>query len=296
MDQRVAALAARQHGVVSRAQLVALGTGRGAVAARIRAARLHRVHRGVYAVGHAVLGRDGRWLAAVLACGDGALLSHRSAGALWDLRPSESARIDVTVPRTTRVRSTSAVAVHRTTRPTKPATVRGIPVTTPMRTLDDLAAVLPQRALERAVEQAETLRLLDVAAVRSPRVRRLIATHDFAPTRSDLEKAFLALCRRHGLPRPGVNTYVAGFEVDFAWPEQRLIVETDSHRHHGTRAAFERDRARDARLTAQGWRVVRFTYRQLLSGEAATVLIAILGGTAPAPGSARRSRSRARPA
>jgi very-short-patch-repair endonuclease len=284
VNTRLAELAGRQYGVVSRAQMSEIGLGRNAIAARIRAGRLLRVQRGVYAVGHMALTREGRWLAAVLACGDGALLSHRSAGALWELARYDGARIDVTVPPANRNRSKSAIVVHRADR--EPATHHGIPTTTPMQTLTDLSYVLPERAVERALEQAEKLQLLD-AAQAGPRLRSIIEAHDFAPTRSELEVAFRALCRRHRLPQPQVNARVHGYEVDFSWPEHRLIVETDGHHDHGTRAAFERDRARDAELIALGWRVVRFTYRQVMRRprEVAGVLrrcLATPAGSAPA--------------
>jgi len=288
-DAAIAELAARQHGVVSRTQLYEVGVGRGAVENRVARGLLHRVGRGVYAVGHTALTREGRWLAAVLACGDGALLSHRSAAALWELRATASARIEVTVPPTSGLRSNTTIVVHRAAR--EPATHRGIPTTTPTQTLTDLSYTLPQRAVERALEQAEKLQLLDVTRA-GPRLKRIIQAHDFAPTRSDLEIAFLRLCRRHGLPRPHVNAQVNGDEVDFSWPEQRLIVETDSRLHHGTRAAFERDRARDARMTTLGWRTVRFTYLQVMRGDVAAVLrrcLASPAGSAPAPRSGRRS-------
>jgi very-short-patch-repair endonuclease len=184
------------------------------------------------------------------------------------------------------VRRVRGVNVHHSRRPDPGTTKRGIPVTRPMRTVADLARVLRRRDVVRALEQAEVLRLLDVAAL-PPALRRVAAAHDLAPTRSELEAAFLALCRRRGLPPPRVNTVVEGFEVDFAWPEQRLIVETDGYRRHGTRAAFERDRARDAALTAAGWRVVRFTHRQVLRGGAGPGLdrlIASPAGSAPARG------------
>jgi predicted transcriptional regulator of viral defense system len=158
-DQRLAALAATQYGVVSRAQLLALGFGRGGVERRVAAGRLHRRHRGVYTVGHTVLSRNGAYLAAVLVCGPHAVLSHRSAAALWGLRPSDAPRIDVTVPRTSGVRTTDAIVVHRPLLAPDPMTHDGIPVTTPGRTLADLALALPRRQLEKAVEAAERLRL-----------------------------------------------------------------------------------------------------------------------------------------
>lgn len=264
MDREVAELATAQHGVVSGRQLKALGLSRDAVKRRVSAGRLHRLHRGVFAVGHACVGREGRWLAAVLACGSEAVLSHRSAAALWGIRPTSAARIDVTLPRTSGHRSTATIVVHRPRRAIETTVRDAIPITTPMQTLADLAAVVPRPALERACETAEVLRLLDVGGLRG-RLRALVEGLDTEITiRSALEARFLALCREHGLPHPLVNTRIEDVEVDFCWPAARLVIETDGHRYHGTRAAFERDRARDARLIALGWRVVRVTHRRLI--------------------------------
>ncbi len=266
-DIRLANLAARQHGVVGVEDLKALGFDRDAIARRVAAGRLHRRHRGVYTVGHTVLTRNGAYLAAVLACGPQAVLSHRSAAALWGLRPSDAPKVDVTVPHTSGFRTTEAIAVHRPLRTPDPMTHAGIPVTTPGRTLADLALALPRRQLENAVEAAERLRLHVDIDDDHPGAKRLreAACDDIPFTRSELEDAFLELCARHGIPRPLVNSVQDGVEVDFCWPEHRLIVETDG-RHHQTRAAFERDRARDARLTALSWRVMRFTARQVRRG------------------------------
>jgi predicted transcriptional regulator of viral defense system len=263
-DARLADLAARQYGVVSVRQLRALGIDDAAVRRRVASGRLHRLYRGVYAVGHTVLTGHARWLAATMATGG--VLSHRSAAALWDIRPTAAARVDVTVSHTSGVRSTTAIVVHRPRRPPETTTQEGIPVTTPGQTLADLATALPRRALEKAAESAEARRLDVVVPDGHSGAKRLAEAmaHDLThTTRSPLEDAFLELCDAHGIPRPLVNTVIAGFEVDFCWPEQRLIVETDGRAHHGTRAAFERDRARDARLTALGWRVMRFTDRQV---------------------------------
>jgi hypothetical protein len=252
--------------VVSHRQLYALGFDKVVIRRRTLAGRLHRLHRGVYAVGHTVVNLHGRWLAAVMACGDGALLSYRNAAALWGIRPTAAARIDITVPRTSGVRSNTAIVVHRPKRAVDRTVHEGIPVTTPGQTLADLATALPRRALEKAAEMAEALRS-DLAVPRgNPGAARLEAAsaHDLGrTTRRPLEDAFLELCGAHDIPRPLVNTFVEGYEVDFCWPEERLIVETDGHAHHGTRPAFERDRTRDARLTALGWRVMRFTERQV---------------------------------
>jgi hypothetical protein len=281
---------------MSRRQLLGLGFDRGGIERRLEAGRLHRLYRGVYAVGHTVLSRHGRWLAAVMACGPGASLSHRSAAALWGIRPTAAARIDVTVPHTSGFRSTAAIVVHRSRRPIETTTRDGIAVTTPGQTLADLATALPRRALEKAVEQAEALRLDFAIPAGHPgetRLREAMA-HDLSrTTRSPLEDAFLELCDTHGIPRPLVNATVEGFEVDFCWPGARVIVETDGHTHHGTRAAFERDRARDARLTVLGWRVLRFTNRQVrLEGEwVAEVLRAVVVRAARAAAFEPRDRA-----
>lgn len=276
VDRRIAALAARQYGVVSRAQLSALGLSRGAVETRIRSGRLVRLHRGVYAVGHRALRIEGVWLAAVLACGPDAVLSHRDAAALWELRATSGTRVDVTAPTRNGRRRQAGIAVHRPTPlpQDEKTSVREIAVTTPARTLLDLAEVVPRSALVRAVEQAEVVRVLDltdlesVIAAHPGRVgaRRLVRvlTEQFGHTtvtRSEIEVIFLDVCGGAGLPRPLVNTTVAGLEVDFFWPGLGLVVEVDGFRFHGTRAAFERDRERDAVLTAAGLRVLRFTYR-----------------------------------
>jgi hypothetical protein len=252
-------LAARQHGVVSVRQLAALGIDKDAVRRRVRDGRLHCVHRGVYAVGHTRLTREGRWLAAVLKGGPGAVLSYRSAAALWGIRATAAARVEITVPRQSGQRSTAAIIVHRPMREAMTTVRDGIPVTTATQTLIDLSSVLPPPALQRALEAAETLRVLDAKSL-PPRLQELAGATD-PRVRSPLEAEFLKICR--GLPPPRVNAVVDGLEVDFSWPEQRLVVETDGHRHHGTRAAFERDRERDARLTALGWRVVRLTHRRV---------------------------------
>ena len=282
-DARLAALAARQYGVVSRRQLLELGFDRGGVERRLASGRLHRLYRGVYAVGHTVVSGNGRWLAATMATGG--VLSHRSAAALWRIRPSATARVDVTVSRTSGVRTSAAIVAHRSRRHVATTHHEGIPVTTPGQTLADLATALPRRQLEKAAEMAEALRLDFAVPPGHPgekRLREAAAHHLGHTTRSPLEDAFLDLCDGYGIPRPLVNTVVEGYEVDFCWPELRLIVETDGHAHHGTRAAFERDRARDARLTALGWRVLRFTDRQV-RGDAGSVAVVVMAAREAAP-------------
>jgi very-short-patch-repair endonuclease len=254
LDRRITRFAAGRHGVITLAELTSLGASRGHIDHRVRAGWLRREHNGVYLVGAPT--DRGRWLAAVLACGPGAVLSHRSAAALWGIRASTSRIVEVTVPATSgrRAGARDGILLHRSsTLSLEAQTLRdGIRVTTPARTLADLKRVLPPREWRDALQEAE--------------VRRLpLGEHARVAdgTRSDLERRFLALCRRHRLPAPEVNQRIGRYLVDFVWRAQRLIVETDGARTHATLAAFETDREQTAALTAQGWRVERFTYRQI---------------------------------
>jgi predicted transcriptional regulator of viral defense system len=298
----IAEIAERQHGVVSLRQLRALGLSASAVRTRVAAGSLHRMHSGVYAVGHRRVTRRGRYMAAVLACGRGAALSHRSAADLRGVRRSSRPRIDVTAPtRTGRGRVGLDVHAGRTLQPQDVAIVDGIPCTSVARTLLDLAEVVDGQALAGAVNQAEILRVLDVRQVEevlgrargrrgATALRQALAAHDPSAerTRSELERRFLAICRAAGLPRPIVNAPIAldgeQVEVDFAWPRHRLVVETDGWQTHGTRRAFERDRDRDRRLLRARWRVARFGARQVVTAadDVAEELSALLHSTAAA--------------
>lgn len=279
-DLRIGALARAQHGPVAHRQLRALGLSHEQIAYRLRVGRLIRRHPDVYLVGHEVLTREGRWMAAVLACGDGALLSHVDAGAHLGLVPARGARIHVIRPSTAgRAPDPRRIHLHRfgTLRPWEGTVVDGIPVTTTGRTLLDLARHLHPAALEEVVEQAIRRHRFDLREVTrcllehprqpgAPRLRRLLdelAERDAAHVRSALERDFLALCRDHDLPRPAVNARVEGLEVDVLWSRRRLIVELDGYAYHAGRAAFEHDRERDQRLALAGYTVVRITYRQL---------------------------------
>jgi very-short-patch-repair endonuclease len=272
VDDAVAAFAVRRHGVITRSELNALGLNDRAIGRRVRAGRLHRVYRGVYAEGHPRLAQHGRFLAAVVACGDRAVLSHRSAAVLWGVLAEGGPRIDVTVPTSGGRSRRGAVIVHRSPLRAHEVTRKdGIPVTTPARTVLDLAAVVSRRELERAMDEV-AYRRLDLGGVEPRRGRRggaaisrVLAEHraGATPTRSALEERVLALCRRAGLPAPEVNAKVEGFTVDFTWRAQQLILETDGWQAHGTRAAFERDRRRDADLTIAGWRVLRVTWARV---------------------------------
>jgi very-short-patch-repair endonuclease len=293
VDREIARIAARQHGVVATRQLAALGLSRSAVAARAAAGRLHRVHRGVYAVGHPRLSLHGHWMAAVLTAGPEAALSHASAAALWELRPTAATRIDVSVRTTGGRHERPRLRIHRTPSldPDEVTDHQAIPVTTPARTLLDLASSLPRRALERALDQAEILELFDLRALRSivaahPRepgtgaLAQALNEHDAGTTvtKSELEECFLELCERYALGRPQVNTRVAGLEVDFLFAAHRLVVEVDGYRFHRSRSAFERDRERDAILARHGFRALRFSHRQVTrrrSEVAAAVLTTI---------------------
>jgi hypothetical protein len=228
-DMAVAEIAKRQHGALSVAQLRKAGLSKTAVMNRCRAGRLHRLHRGVYAVGHIAPSRERTWMAAVLALGGGAVLSHRSAAALWQLLPETSGPVDVSLPGRNGRSSRLGIRVHRPLSlvDTDLARRRGIPVTSPPRTLVDLRATSSSREFRRAVHQAEFLGLPTGPGIDSDR------------TRSELERRFLWLCRRNHLPRPQVNIRVAGMTVDFCWLEQKVIVETDGYRYHRGRESFE---------------------------------------------------------
>jgi len=289
-ERAVAALATRQHGLVTRRQLVALGLSASAIDRRIRAGRLMILFPAVFAVGHAALSQRGRWLAATLACGPAAALSHGTAAALWELTPGQPHKYHVTVPGTGGRDMPRGVRLHRYRSLDRAADVTthdGIPVTRVERTLLDMATYLPMRKVRRAFAQADVLRLLDFAEI-----ERLIAAHprrrgtrafaviahehrpDGDKSRSDFEDRVVELCALHGLPTPRVNAWLVGLEVDVSWPELRIAVEADSFAFHRTRAAFERDRERDAVLTANGFLVHRFTERQL--AEAPETVVAAM--------------------
>jgi very-short-patch-repair endonuclease len=271
-----------------RAQLTALGLGRGEIEHRLRIGRLYLLHRGVYAVGHPELTQEGRWLAGVFGAGRGAVLSHRSAGALWQLLLPSPNFVEVTVPI---ARSPGAgIRAHASRVPADEITEhKGVPVTTLSRTLLDLAAVVPRPVVARAFREAQTkprlgegqarprLTLDALAALldRHPgrhgnrTVRELLAEAGFGTgvTRSELEARFTRFLRRYSLPAPQRNVHmqVGGLELeaDCVWPESRVIVELDSRQFHDNAVAFEQDRARDRALAAHGWTVIRVTWRQL---------------------------------
>lgn len=310
LDEAIAALAAAQYGVVARRQLRDLGLSDGAIAHRSASGRLHRLHHGVYAVGHAVVVGRGPWMAAVLACGPTAVLSHASAGALWDLRRSAATIIDVTVPGGGGRARRKGIRLHRARSLAGQKTTRdGIPVTTPERTILDLAATLNRRPLERVLDQAESTCLTDVPSLvaiarahaghrGASRLLKTLTDHDPGTTltKSQLEERFLPLCRDAGLPKPTVNDYVEALEADFVFATQRVLVETDSWRHHKSRDSFEADRRRDAIHAAAGWRTLRFTHRQITHEPKAVTRALTSALTRPAsspPSSTTPSRSAA---
>ena len=252
-DALIARIASRQYGVISSAQLGSLDLTRAGIHRRVLANRLLPLHRGVYAVGHRNLSNEGRRMAAVLACGDRAVLSHRSAAALWGIQSPLKGPIDVTIPGTSGRKTRVGIVLHRSTTLAASSCTRclGIPVTTPDRTLADLRPVLSPAQLAAAIREAEFRELVIPAEVATGRAR------------SELEQRFLTLCRRHRLPQPVVNARVDRYEVDFLWADHGVIAELDGWESHRTRSAFEGDRARDARLAILGYRVVRFTWRQV---------------------------------
>jgi very-short-patch-repair endonuclease/predicted transcriptional regulator of viral defense system len=279
LDRLIAKLAEAQHGVVARRQLLARGLGEEAIEVRLKAGRLHRLHPGIYAVGHRVVSREGRWMAAVLFCGRGAALSHRTAAVLWGLRRSSSRASDVTSG--SKSRSRSGIHRHYAVLPVDEVTIeRRIPVTTVPRTLFDLAAVASVDEVEHAFRESEYLRLHDRLSLRdllarypgrqgSRAIRECLARRAETPgrARSWLEERFLPFLRVHRLPVPRLNAWVeAGersFEVDCFWPGPRAIVELDGFAAHGTRIAFREDRARDRRLRVAGYGVTRIAPEQL---------------------------------
>jgi very-short-patch-repair endonuclease len=260
-DAVIARIAARQHGVVTAAQLAAAAIDKDGVSWRVRTGRLHRLHRGVYAVGHRSLSWRGRWLAAVLAVGDEAVLSHSSAVALWQFLRPLAGPIHVTVSGDGGRRKRRGLQVHRSRTLTARDITRrhGIAVTVPARTIEDIRGEVEPYLFRRALRQAE------IAGHRVPHLDRV------KRTRSDLEMLFLALCDRHDLPRPLVNQRVHGYRVDFYWPERRLAVETDSWDYHRGSVAFEDDHDRDLKLRAHGITTRRYIGDQLEAASDAVV-------------------------
>lgn len=266
-------LARRQHGVVTRSQLIELGLSRRAIEHRLVRGRLHPLRRGVYAVGRPEVGRKGQWLAAALSCGPRALLSHRTAAALWGIWPTADTGIDVVVPVGTYSRQ-PGIRVHRRLglAAEHRREVSGIPVTDPVSTLVDLAGCVPEWRVERAVNEADRLDLIDPPTLRAEIrdlqsrpgmacLRRLLGCD--ALTDTGLERKFMAIVRSAGLSRPQTQQRVSGYRVDFYWPELGLVVETDGWRYHRTAGEQATDHRRDQAHTAAGLTTLRFAESQV---------------------------------
>jgi hypothetical protein len=285
-------LARDQHTVMARWQLLERGISRSTIDSFVEHQRVVVVRRGVYALGHKQLSREGRWMAAVLACGPATVLSHRHAAAHWGLIAEPGGWVHVT--RRTRAgrRKRHGIVVHR------PQTLcddehtehDGIPVTSVARTILDVAAGLRGRRLEQVVRASARLRRFDLVEQRTvlerhPRHPGARPLHDLLgrlqgrgteDLRSELELLFLDLCDEHGFPPPVVNGHVEGIRVDFHWPHARLVVETDGFEWHSMPTAFEQDRANDQRLVLAGWRIIRATRRQVRHGELVPAVVALL--------------------
>ena len=273
------AIADRQHRNVTREQLLGLGMSAEAIAHRIRRGRLFPKYRGVYSVGTPDQTRYGEWTAAVLACGDEALLSFECAAALFGVRPDPVGPIEISVPRHVN-RSPKGIVVHRRTLTSRDRTRRrNIPVTTIATTIIDLATRLDDSELERAISEAVSRRLTTpdhLVSVQNvtrnrpgaPRLRALLTRHSFRLTDSELERLFIPLALSAGLPVPETRTYVNGFKVDFHWPELGLVVETDSLTFHRDPFQQRNDRLRDQAHTAAGLTQLRFTHWQVSYDQA----------------------------
>ncbi len=287
LERAIAELGRRQYGVVTRCQLLGAGVPARTVEHAVATGRLRPIHRGVYGTGP-VLPPRAVEMAAVLACGDGAVVSHRSAAGLWEILPSPTppTPVEVTVMKPSR-RKMGIRAYRVLSLPPDEAThIEGVPVTSPGRTLLDLAGVANVRDLEHAVARAERSGLVTPRRIaelfeRHPRrpgsaaLRALIdGNASPALTRSEAEERFLEIVRRGQLRTPETNVVVAGFEVDFLWRSERLVVEVDGFAYHPVRSAFERDRRRDAVLGTHGYRVLRVTWSQLES-EPEAVLVRV---------------------
>jgi len=297
-------LARRQHGVVARRQLLALGMSEQGVQHRLDRGRLHRVERGIYAVGRPALTRRGRWMAAVLGCGSAAVLSHRAAGALLGVYKGPADAIEISVPFASPRRRPGVKVYRRPKLLESDRTMEDeIPVTTPIRTLIDLGRVLGAKPLERAVNEADRLQLVDPETLLAALdaypgewgigpLRELLGRQVFRLTDSELERRFLRLVEEAGLGMPETGRWVNGFRVDFFWPQLGLVVETDGLRYHRTPAQQGRDRLRDQAHTAAGTAHLRFTHAQVRF-EPAHVL-ATLTSTARRVGAPPQSAARRR--
>jgi very-short-patch-repair endonuclease len=269
-------LVRQQHGLISRAQLRRLGFTEDGIKHRLATGRLRRVRRGVFLVGRPGLTELGRWMAAVLACGDGAVLSHSSAAALWRIGFESRSVVELSLPSPSR-RRRPGLRIHR--RPSLNlqrdlTSEHGIPVTTPIQTLIDMALRLDRAGVERMINEADKYNLTHPPQLREAldarndepgvaKLRHILDRRTFRLTKEELERRFLPLVRRAGLPVPLTGRIVNEFEVDFYWPELGMVVETDGLRYHRTPAEQARDRLRDQAHTAAGLTQLRFTHEQV---------------------------------
>jgi len=268
-------IARRQHDVIARRQLLGLGFSSEAIKHRVAVGRLHPIYRGVYSVGRPSLTPHGRWMAAVLACGDSAVLSHSSAAALWRIGFEQSSEIELSLPSQSH-RKVPGLRIHRrpSLRPRDVTSEYGIPVTTPIQTLIDISRRLDRAAIERAINEADKYDLVHPPELRAAlderlgepgvgRLRHILDRRTFRLTKEELERRFLPLAAKAGLPVPLTGQFVNEFEVDFYWPDLGLVVETDGLRYHRTPAEQARDRLRDQAHTAAGLTQLRFTHGQV---------------------------------
>jgi len=269
------ALARAQHGVLARRQLLGLGYTSDAIKHRLGTGRLHSVARGVYAVGRAELSQEGGWMAALLACGEGAYLSHRSAAALYGIGEERAGVVELSVRRSGKI---ERPGIEVRSRPSLPShdigTLNRIPITSPVRTMLDLATIQGPKTLLRSINEADKCGVIDAEGLRralegragEPGVvilRELLDRDTFVLSDDELERLFLPLARESGLPLPRTKQIVNGFEVDFYWPDLGLVIETDGWRYHRTPAAQSRDARRDQTHTAAGLTRLRFSHHQV---------------------------------
>jgi very-short-patch-repair endonuclease len=274
-SRRAWELAERQHGIVARRQLLALGFNAREIEHRVARGRLHLVMRGVYAVGWPRLTQERRWMAAVLACGDGAMLSHRSAAALWGIGTEIGGAIDVSVRRRAGLRRPGIrVRARRALSEADISSRDGIRLTGVVRTLIDIATELSSVAVERAVNEADKLDLVDPETLRSALedhsgargvrlLRTVLDARTFRLSDSDLEIAFRPIAAKAQLPNPLTKQIVNGFEIDFFFPELALVVETDGLRYHRTPSAQAKDARRDRAHLLARMTPLRFTHYEV---------------------------------
>jgi very-short-patch-repair endonuclease len=268
-------LAENQHGVVSSDQLRAVGYTRQAIYHRIKTGRLHPLHRGVYAVGRANVTEHGRWMAAVLACGEDAVISHTSAAVLWRMGSERRGLVELSLPSLSR-RCRPGLEIHQRPSLKKRDVTReyGIPCTTPVQTLIDMSLRLDRAGVERMINEADKYNLTHPPQLRGAlearagepgvaQLRDILDRRTFRLTKEELERRFLPLAREAGLSTPLTGQFVNDFEVDFYWPDLGLVVETDGLRYHRTPAEQARDRLRDQTHTAAGLIPLRFTHEQV---------------------------------